>query len=226
MEVILLERIEKLGQMGDVVTVKPGYARNYLLPQKKALRATKENIAFFESQRAEYEARNLEQKREAEGIREKLDGVRIVLIRQAGDSGQLYGSASARDIAQTLTEEGFRVDRRQVRLTSPIKLVGLHQVQIVLHPEVVATITVNVARSEDEASLQFERGTAIIGDYEEQMQAVAEAESAARAESGEETPADEEAAGGGEGAAEAAEAAGAEEAESGAGEAEETPTAG
>jgi large subunit ribosomal protein L9 len=154
MQVILLERIAKLGQMGDVVTVKDGYARNFLLPQGKALRATKENEVHFESQRAQLEARNLELKSEAEAVGEKLTGQTFVAIRQAGDTGQLYGSVSARDIADLATEGGFSVDRRQIVLTQPIKALGVHPVTIALHPEVEIAITVNVARSDDEAERQ------------------------------------------------------------------------
>lgn len=154
MEVILLERIEKLGQMGDVVKVKPGYARNYLLPQKKALRATKDNMAYFEAQRAELEAVNLKRRQEAEAVAEKMKGVALVLVRQAGESGQLYGSVAARDIQEALKEEGYRVERRQVMLDAVIKELGRHQVRIALHPEVSVTITVTVARSLEEAEQQ------------------------------------------------------------------------
>ena len=161
MQVILLERIERLGLMGDVVTVKPGFARNFLLPKKKAMRATKDNIAYFEAQKAHYEANNLERRKEAEAIGAKLDGVSIVVIRQAGDSGQLYGSVTARDIAEGLGEEGFTVDRGQVAIDRPIKLLGLSDVRIRLHAEVIATVTVNVARSKEEAELQKEHGGAI-----------------------------------------------------------------
>ena len=154
MDVILLERIAKLGQMGDVVSVKTGYARNFLLPQGKALRANKANKEVFESQRADLEARNLERKSEAEQVKEKLDGNIYVVIRSAGQTGQLYGSVSPRDIAITLDENGFKTDRNQVNLRNPIKVIGLHELQIALHPEVDASITVNVARSEDEASRQ------------------------------------------------------------------------
>ncbi len=154
MDVVLLERIEKLGQMGDVVTVKDGYARNYLLPQGKALRATRENLERFEKERAQLEARNLELKREAEAVANKLDGQSFVILRQASDSGSLYGSVTARDIAEAATEGGFSVDRRQVVLDRPVKELGLHQVRIVLHPEVSATITINVARTEQEAEAQ------------------------------------------------------------------------
>lgn len=154
MEVILLERIPKLGQMGDIVNVKPGYARNFLLPQGKALRATKANKEFFEKQRAQLEARNLEARKEAEAVAEKLEGQQFVAIRQAGESGQLYGSVTTRDIAQAVTAGGFSIERRQVTLNHPIKILGLHEVTIVLHPEVEVTIVMNVARSEDEAERQ------------------------------------------------------------------------
>ena len=154
MDVILLERIAKLGQMGDTVKVKDGFARNFLLPQGKALRANKANLAIFESQRVELEARNLERKSEAEGVHTKLDGNTYVVIRSAGETGQLYGSVTTRDIAETLDEAGFKVLRNQVSLLSPIKVIGLHAITIALHPEVDSTISVNVARSVDEAELQ------------------------------------------------------------------------
>jgi len=154
MQVILLERVAKLGQMGDTVTVKDGYARNFLLPQGKALRANKGNLERFESQRVELEARNLERKNEADGVHEKLDGTSYIVIRSAGETGQLYGSVSTRDIAGSLDEQGFKVVRSQVTLPNPIKVIGLHAVEVVLHPEVTSTITVNVARSEDEAERQ------------------------------------------------------------------------
>jgi large subunit ribosomal protein L9 len=154
MEVVLLERVEKLGQMGDVVRVKDGYARNFLLPQKKALRANEANMARFEQQRAELETRNLERRGDAEKVAERLEGEIFVLLRQAGESGQLYGSVSARDIAQAATEGGFITERRQVVLDQPIKTVGLHPVRVALHPEVSVGIVVNVARSEAEAERQ------------------------------------------------------------------------
>jgi large subunit ribosomal protein L9 len=154
MEVVLLERVEKLGQMGDVVRVKEGYARNFLLPQRKALRANEANLARFEQQRAELEARNLERRGEAEKVGERLEGEAFVLLRQAGESGQLYGSVSARDIAQAATDGGFAIERRQVVLEQPIKTVGLHPVRIALHPEVSIGIMINVARSEAEAERQ------------------------------------------------------------------------
>ncbi|WP_299776760.1 50S ribosomal protein L9 [uncultured Roseobacter sp.] len=153
MQVILLERVAKLGQMGEVVDVKPGYARNFLLPQGKALSASKSNIEAFEQQKAQLEARNLETKKEAESLAEKLDGQQFIVIRSASDSGALYGSVTTRDAAEAATEAGFSVDRKQVVL-APIKELGLHEVQIVLHPEVDATIELNVARSPEEAELQ------------------------------------------------------------------------
>ena len=154
MEVVLLERVEKLGQMGDVVTVKDGYARNYLLPQSKALRATKANMAHFETQRAQLEARNLELKKEAEAVSEKLDGQQFVIIRQASEAGSLYGSVTSRDAADVATEGGFTISKGQVVLDRPVKELGLHDMRVILHPEVSATITINVARSEEEAELQ------------------------------------------------------------------------
>lgn len=154
MEVVLLERVEKLGQMGDVVNVKDGYARNFLLPQSKALRATKVNLEQFETQRAQLEARNLEMKKEAEAVAEKLDGQQFVIIRQASEAGSLYGSVAARDVSEIATEGGFTVEKRQIVLEKPVKELGLHDMRVVLHPEVDATITVNVARSKEEAELQ------------------------------------------------------------------------
>jgi large subunit ribosomal protein L9 len=153
-ELILLERVEKLGQMGQLVNVKPGYARNYLLPQKKGLRATKENLAYFESQRAQLEANNLQRKAEATEIGGKLEGLTVVIVRQAGESGQLYGSVSARDIAEAVTEAGFTIEKRQVVLDRPIKNLGMHPVRVVLHPEVAITVTANVAQSVEEAEMQ------------------------------------------------------------------------
>jgi len=154
MDVILLERIAKLGQMGDVVSVKPGYARNFLLPQGKALRANDGNRAKFEADRANLEARNEERKTEAEAVKAKLDGNTYVMIRSAGQTGQLYGSVSTRDIATALEEAGFSIARNQVSLMNPIKVIGLHEILLNLHPEVDSNITVNVARSEDEAERQ------------------------------------------------------------------------
>src|SRR6266702_2476946 len=150
-ELILLERVDKLGQMGQRVNVKPGFARNYLLPQKKALRATKENLAYFESQRAQLEANNLLRKGEAVEIGGKLEGLSVIIVRQAGESGQLYGSVSARDIAEAVTEAGFTIEKRQVVLERPIKNLGMHSLKIVLHPEIFVAITANVAQSGEEA---------------------------------------------------------------------------
>ncbi len=158
MQVILLERIEKLGQMGDEVKVKPGYARNYLLPRHKAMRATEENRKIFESRRAQLEADNLERRSEAEAVAGKLEGLSVVLIRQAGESGQLYGSVTARDLAEALGEAGTKVERGQVQLEKVIKVLGLHPVRIRLHPEVSVTITANVARSKGEAEAQASTG--------------------------------------------------------------------
>ena len=154
MEVILLERVAKLGQMGDVVSVKNGYARNFLLPQGKALRASGANIAAFEAQKAQLEANNLETRKEAEAMAEKLDGQAFIVIRSASDAGALYGSVTTRDAAEAATEAGFTVDRKQVVLLRPIKELGLHSVGVTLHPEVQAEIVLNVARSEEEAELQ------------------------------------------------------------------------
>jgi large subunit ribosomal protein L9 len=154
MQVILLQRIGRLGQMGDVVNVKDGFARNFLLPQKKALRATDENRKHFESQRSQLEANNLEQKKEAEAVAERLAGKTFVAIRSAGDTGQLYGSVSTRDIAEVVTAGGFTIERRQVIMERPIKELGLHEVSVALHPEVVVKVALNVARSADEAERQ------------------------------------------------------------------------
>ena len=154
MQVILLERVAKLGQMGEVVDVKPGYARNYLLPQKKALTASKANIAAFEDQKAQLEARNLETRKEAEALGEKLDGQQFVVIRQASDGGSLYGSVTPRDAADAATADGFSIDRKQVLIAKPIKDLGLHDVHVTLHPEVEVIIKLNVARSPEEAELQ------------------------------------------------------------------------
>jgi len=153
-EVILLERVEKLGQMGQVVKVKPGFARNFLLPQKKALRATKANLAVFEKQRVQLEATNLKRRQEAEQVAAKMTDLSVVIVRQAGESGQLYGSVSARDIADAIDATGFTIERQQVVLDRPIKTLGLHPVRVVLHPEVSVSVTVNVAQSEEEAAMQ------------------------------------------------------------------------
>ncbi len=154
MDIILLERVAKLGQMGEVVSVKDGYARNYLLPQGKALRVNAANMARFEAEKAQMEARNLESKKEAKALAAKLDGEKFIVIRSASDGGSLYGSVTTRDAAQAATEAGFSVDKKQVVLRGPIKELGLHDVTVVLHPEVEATITLNVARSAEEAELQ------------------------------------------------------------------------
>src|SRR5689334_19159036 len=167
MQVVLLERVEKLGQIGDVVKVKDGFARNYLLPKKKALRATKQNLAFFETQRAQLEARNLEQRKEAEKVGQKLKGKVFVLLRQAGDRGQLYGSVSPRDISDAITAGGFSVARTQVPLDKAIKNIGMHEVSVVLHPEVRVAVIMNVARTEDEAERQA-RGEDVLAEQTEQ----------------------------------------------------------
>lgn len=153
-ELILLQRVEKLGQMGEKVKVKPGFARNYLLPQKKALRATKDNLARFEQERVQLEAQNLKRREEAERVVERIGNLTVVIIRQAGESGSLYGSVSARDVAEACTEGGLGVTRQQVVLEHPIKTLGLSKVRVVLHPEVSITVTVNVARSQEEAEKQ------------------------------------------------------------------------
>ena len=154
MQVILLERVAKLGQMGEVVSVKEGYARNFLLPQGKALRASDANIKAFETQKVQLEARNAESKSEAQKVADKLDGETFVIIRSASDAGALYGSVTTRDAADAATEAGFTIDRKQVVLGAPIKDLGLHDVKVVLHPEVEATIVLNIARSTEEAELQ------------------------------------------------------------------------
>ncbi|HBR69427.1 MAG TPA: 50S ribosomal protein L9 [Rhodospirillaceae bacterium] len=164
-QVILLERIESLGKMGDTVTVKPGYARNYLLPQKKALRATKENIAYFEGQRKQLEAQNDKLKKEAEKLAKKLDGMKIPLIRQASESGHLFGSVTARDIATGASEVSKEtIVREMVRLNQNFKFIGLFPVDIALHPEVKVSVTINVARTTEEAEIQAKTGKALIAD--------------------------------------------------------------
>ncbi|WP_375673093.1 50S ribosomal protein L9 [Bartonella sp. TS82HLJMH] len=159
MDIILLERIPRLGQMGDIVSVKDGYARNFLLPQGKALRANESNKKHFEIQRAQLEARNLERKSEAQKIAEKLDGQSFIVVRSAGETGQLYGSVSTRDIAEIITEEGFSIGRNQVELNHPIKMIGLHTITLSLHPEVQISVIINVARSTSEAQRQAEGET-------------------------------------------------------------------
>jgi large subunit ribosomal protein L9 len=161
MEVILLERIEKLGQMGDVVSVKSGYARNYLLPQKKALRKTKDNLSLFGTQKAQLEADNLTRREEAQKVATKIEGLTVPIIRAAGESGQLYGSVTARDISEAITTAGMTVTRQQVVLDRALKMLGLEPVRVVLHPEVTVTVTVNIARTSEEADQQKKLGRAV-----------------------------------------------------------------
>lgn len=177
MDVILLERVEKLGQMGDVVKVRAGFARNFLLPRKKALRANEENKKVFEAQRADLELRNIERRKEAEGAAKKLDGRSFVVIRQASEAGLLYGSVSTRDIADAAEAEGVKVDRAQVRLDKPLKTLGVSKVRVMLHPEVIATIDVNVARSADEAERQA-RGENVLLRVEEKPEQEGDANAA------------------------------------------------
>ena len=167
MEIILLERIVNLGQMGDLVTVKPGYARNYLLPQGKALRATKENRERFDNERSQLEADNLNRKGEAEKVAEKMKDLSVSLIRAASEMGQLYGSATARDISDAVSEKGFTINRNQIDLNTAIKTLGLFPVRVALHPEVFVEVTVNIARSADEAAEQIKLGRAIVSDVAE-----------------------------------------------------------
>ncbi len=176
MEVILMERIEKLGQMGDIVSVKPGFARNYLLPQKKALRATKANLSHFETERTQLEAENLKRREEAEQVSKSLEGMVVNLIRQAGESGQLYGSVNSRDVAEAVTAAGVTVGRHQIDLGTVIKALGLHKVRVQLHPEVAVAITTNVARSEEEAKVQIESGRVVSTEELRQAEEAAEAE--------------------------------------------------
>lgn len=216
MQVILLERVENLGQMGEVVNVKPGYARNFLLPKVKALRATKDNIAYFEAQKAELEAINAKKREEAEKDAKKLDGQTVVIIRSAADSGQLYGSVTSRDIAESASTTGVKVDRNQVILDTNFKTVGLFPVRVRLHPEVDVEITINIARSADEAELQERKGGALITtetgetviDTEEAAEIAEEAREEHIAEVvGEETEEEAEAEAAAEGEGEAEEAA-------------------
>lgn len=167
-ELILMQRVEHLGQMGDIVKVKPGHARNFLLPQKKAVRATKENRERFDQQRAQLEAQNLRRREEAERIAERVGGLTVVIIRQAGEGGGLYGSVSSRDIAEACSANGLTINRSQVVLEQPIKTLGLTKVRVMLHPEVTITVTVNVARSEEEAERQA-RGETIGAEAEEEQ---------------------------------------------------------
>ena len=174
MKVVLLERVEKLGVIGDVVSVKDGFARNFLLPRSKALRATAANLKVFEGQRAQIEARNAEAKAQAEKVGETLDGNSYVLIRQAGDAGQLYGSVSGRDVAEAVQAEGGKVDRSQVILDRPIKTLGVHDVKVRLHAEVTVTVKVNIARSADEAERQARGENVIASQFDEERTAAAE----------------------------------------------------
>lgn len=176
MQVILMQRIEKLGQMGDVVSVKPGFARNYLLPQKKAMRATEDNLARFEAQRAQLEAENLKRREEAERVARDLEGMTVTVIRQAGEGGQLYGSVNARDVADAVTAKGVTVARGQIDLGAVIKALGLHKVRVRLHPEVIVTVTANVARSEDEAQMQLDSGRVVSAEELRRAEEAAEAE--------------------------------------------------
>lgn len=191
MQVILLERVEKLGQMGDLVTVKPGYARNYLLPQKKAMRASDENVKFFEAQKVQLEAANLKAKEEAEAVASKLDGIKVSVIRQAGDMGQLYGSVSTRDIATAVSAAGFTISRQQVTLDRALKTIGLHDVTVKLHPEVVVTIVANIARTEEEAAIQAETGSVKVASDEDEAEVEEVVEETAE-DAVEETAAEEE----------------------------------
>ena len=175
-EVILLERIERLGTMGQTVKVRPGFARNYLLPQQKALRATKANLELFEKQRADMEAKNAAKRAEAEVLATKIDGIKVVIIRQASEMGMLYGSVTARDVAEAAKESKHPIDRLMVNIDTPIKTLGLFSVKVKLHPEVTIKITVNVARSPEEATMQAEKGAAVLKAAE--AAAAAEAEKA------------------------------------------------
>ena len=161
MEVILLERIEKLGQMGDVVNVKTGFARNYLLPQNKALRKTKQNLSRFESERAQLEADNLTRKNEAENIAGKLENMNVTILRAAGETGQLYGSVTSRDIAESVTKAGISINKNQVILNRALKVLGLEPIRISLHPEVSVEVTANIARNKEEAEQQLSQGYAV-----------------------------------------------------------------
>ena len=180
MQIILLERVPKLGQMGDVVSVKPGYARNFLIPGGKALRATKAAIADFSKRRSQLEARNLERKQEAEAAAKKVAGRSVTLLRQASEASQLYGSVSARDIVAAFAEAGVSLDRQQIRLDQPLKTLGLHEVPVALHPEVEVAVKVNIARSQEEADLQAGKAPpAAQGEPEEERELTLEEELAA-----------------------------------------------
>ncbi|MCH8861623.1 MAG: 50S ribosomal protein L9 [Proteobacteria bacterium] len=194
MEIILLERVEKLGLMGDIVTVKDGYARNFLLPRKKALRATAANQKVFDSQKKDIEAANLKAKKEADAVAKKMEGVSITLLRQAGETGQLYGSVSSRDIAASLGDEGFKLDRNQVTLDRPIKEIGISEVTVRLHPEVTVSVKVNTARSVEEAEMQAAKGGAVSAEEIFETKEFAEAAEGAIHEAEAEETASEEAA--------------------------------
>ena len=186
MQIILLERVESLGQMGDVVNVKLGYARNFLLPRQKALRVTKENIAYFDGQKKVIEAESLKRKSEAEKVAKKMNDLKISVIRQASEAGQLYGSVTARDITAGITEKGFKIDRTQVRMDRNYKVLGLYPVKVYLHPEVAVNVTINIARSAEEAKIQEERGEALITRTDEQEAAASLAEAAVKKSESEE----------------------------------------
>ena len=186
MQIILLERVENLGQMGDVVNVKPGYARNFLLPRQKALRATKGNVAFFDTQKKVLETENLKKRDEAQKVGTKMDGVKAVIVRQASEAGQLYGSVTARDISDAITAQGFKVSRDQVRMERAYKLLGLYPVKINLHPEVTIEATINIARSVEEAKLQEQKGGALIQQTAAEEKAANLAEKAIKAVEAEE----------------------------------------
>ena len=183
MQVILLERVNKLGQMGETVKVRSGYARNFLLPRGKALRATDTNKAHFEQQRAQLEARNLERRKDAETVGEKLNGQSFIILRQSGETGVLYGSVSTRDLAEIMTQNGFTVDRNQIALNQPIKTIGLHNVPVALHPEVEVRVTINVARSPEEAERQA-RGESVTAREETNLDDLGLEVGAALAEAG------------------------------------------
>ncbi len=191
MKIILMERMEKLGQIGDEVTVKDGYARNFLLPQRKAIRASKANRQRFDTERVQLETQNLERRGEASRAAEKMAGVTVILIRQASDTGQLYGSVNARDVAEAVTEAGYTVDRHQLSLERPIKLLGMHTVNLQLHAEVAIPIKVNVARSEDEAAAQTAAEEGAPGEIAPVEESYEDATLAPDADSSDETDADE-----------------------------------
>lgn len=182
-EIILLERVEKLGKMGELVKVKPGYARNFLLPQRKALRATKENLAYFEAQRKALEAQNAERKAAAETEAKKIEGLKLVILRQASEAGHLYGSVASRDIADALADNAkITVTRNQIQLNDAFKMVGVFPVKIALHPEVKVEIALNIARSLDEAKIQEKTGKGVIVDYKADDKKADEKKAAAPAE--------------------------------------------